>query len=90
VNGFNPWPVAETQLLGEQLRIFTATELPGAASRGASPGTVIAAEETLVVQCGPDAHPGAVALLTVQRPGRKIITGAELARSRPLAGERLG
>ena len=85
VNAFNPWPVAQTALHGEQLRIFSAQVVPESGSR-AAPGTIVAADEAIVVQCGQ----GELALLTVQRPGRKVITAAELARSRPLTGERLG
>jgi len=85
VNAFNPWPVAETQLHGEQLRIFSAQVASESGSQ-ASPGTIVATDEAIVVQCGS----GCVALLTVQRPGKRVITAAELGRSRPLTGERLG
>jgi methionyl-tRNA formyltransferase len=84
VHALNPWPVAETQLQGEQLRIFDARVEPGAVT--AAPGTVIAIDPDVVVQCGE----GCLALLSVQRPGRRVVTAAELARSRVLAGERLG
>jgi methionyl-tRNA formyltransferase len=84
VHALNPWPVAETQLQGEQLRIFDARVEPGVAT--AEHGTIIAADRDVVVQCGE----GHLALLSVQRPGRRVVTAAELARSRALAGERLG
>jgi methionyl-tRNA formyltransferase len=84
VNAFSPWPVAETRLKGEQLRVFMARPEPGVGS--APPGTIVAAGETILVQCGE----GRLALATVQRPGRRVISAAELARSQPLVGERLG
>jgi methionyl-tRNA formyltransferase len=86
VHALNPWPVAETQLQGEQLRIFDARAESGPATATAEPGTIIATDPDVVVQCGE----GRLALLSVQRPGRRVVTAAELARSRPLAGEHLG
>jgi methionyl-tRNA formyltransferase len=82
VRAFNPWPVAETLLEGEQLRIFEARAEPG----GGEPGVIVATGEAIVVQCGE----GRLALLTVQRPGRRVMAAGELARSLPLAGQRLG
>jgi methionyl-tRNA formyltransferase len=98
VRAFNPWPVAETRLDGEQLRIFEAVAL-GAdsatftadrathAAMSAPPGTIIAArEDTLIVQCGR----GQLALRQLQRPGRRAVPAADFVRGMPLAGVRLG
>lgn len=85
VKAFNPWPVAETQLQGEQLRIFTA-RIEDTSGSGL-PGTVMdVTHDRVLVQCGR----GQLALLTVQRPGRRVMAAAELAHSVPLLGERLG
>jgi methionyl-tRNA formyltransferase len=85
IRAFNPSPVAETSLLGESLRIFSARVADVAGS--GSPGTVVEVrEDSVMVQCGQ----GRLALLGVQRPGRRVVAAKDLAHSRPLLGERLG
>jgi methionyl-tRNA formyltransferase len=85
IRAFNPSPIAETSLLGESLRIFSA-QVADLASSG-EPGTVIEVrQDSVVVQCGQ----GRLALLGVQRPGRRVVAAKDLAHSRPLLGERLG
>jgi methionyl-tRNA formyltransferase len=131
VRAFNPWPVAETRLDGEQLRVFEAraeedgfgderlasrgfvdrrsesdggTHPPEQAvvghamsvagpitedrsERAADPGTIIAVrDDALVVQCGR----GRLALRQLQRPGRRVVPAADLARGLHLTGRRLG
>ena len=87
VRAFNPWPVAETRLDGEQLRIFAAS-----ASRShqidAEPGMIVAVhDDGLWVQCGQ----GLLALQHLQRPGRRAVPAADFARGgAQLAGRRLG
>jgi len=85
IRAFNPIPVAETRAQAEQLRIFAARVEPG--SQAAPPGTVLeVAADSVLVQCGHDR----LALLAVQRPGRRVVGAGELARSLPLVGQRLG
>ena len=100
VRAFNPWPVAETRLDGEQLRIFAAQamvagsartrsvpKLPLKAGKGADPGTILGTDsESIVVQCGRDC----LALTEVQRPGRRALNAGEFARALSLVGRRLG
>jgi methionyl-tRNA formyltransferase len=86
VRAFNPWPIAETQLEGEQLRIYAASVI---SPRGAAtaPGTItVTREGQVIVSCGT----GALALEEVQRPGRRPISGRDLANTTGLAGRRLG
>jgi methionyl-tRNA formyltransferase len=57
VRAFNPEPVAETRLDGEQLRIFAARALDeyggDPAAKNTDPGTIIAVQDgSMVVQCG--------------------------------------
>ena len=89
VRAFNPWPIAESRLRGEQLRIFRAglAALPLEATAHATPGTVITVQaDALVVACGQ----GALALLELQRPGRRRVSARELASTMKIhAGERL-
>jgi methionyl-tRNA formyltransferase len=91
VRAFNPWPIAETRLDGEQLRVFEArAERPITEDRPAQPadpGTIIAVrDDALVVRCGR----GQLALRQLQRPGRRVVPAADLARSVHLTGRRLG
>ena len=92
VRAFNPWPIAETRLEGEQLRVFEAVAEDAAASGGADPGTIIAVRDSsLLVQCGK----GQLALRQLQRPGRRTVSAGDFARGggstrTPLPGARLG
>ena len=81
VRALNPRPVAETTLDGAQLRIFESRVLT--ASPGPVPGTILSAgADGIVVMTGEQA----LALTRVQLPGRRAVSAAELANSRPLAG----
>ena len=86
VRAFNPWPVAETRLEGEQLRIYTARatdEAPGAPE----PGTIAEIRaDSIVVACGR----GSLALTELQRPGRKPVAARDLINTLDLTGRRLG
>jgi len=89
VRAFNPWPVAETRLGGEQVRIWEACPVTAenAAEPHAAPGTVLRAPAgRLVVATGG----GLLELLTVQFPGRKPLKARDILNSRPLGGERFG
>jgi methionyl-tRNA formyltransferase len=88
VRAFNPWPVAETRLEGEQLRVFEASisTVDSSGSIG-DPGTIVAVrDDALIVQCGR----GQLALRQVQRPGRRVVPAADFARGIQLTGRRLG
>jgi methionyl-tRNA formyltransferase len=98
VRAFNPWPVAETRLEGEQLRIFeamaedTMAEDTGKDCRdNAKIGTIVAVrDDAVVVQCGA----GRLALRQVQRPGRRTVSAGDFARggagASGLIGQHLG
>ncbi len=97
VRAYNPWPGACTTLHGQLLRIWDAWPLPG---EGAPPGTVVALREeqrpelpfqpdqgTFGVQTGE----GILAVLSLQRQGRRRLAAAEFLRgARHLIGRRLG
>jgi methionyl-tRNA formyltransferase len=86
VRAFNPWPVAETRLDGEQLRIFGA-HAGRSGQMGSEPGTIVAVrDDGLWVQCGE----GQLALQQLQRPGRRTVSAAEFIRGTHLAGRTLG
>ncbi|KTG16922.1 MULTISPECIES: methionyl-tRNA formyltransferase [unclassified Guyparkeria] len=85
VRAFNPWPVVQTTLEGQPLRLWGARLAEG--REGAAPGEVTAVTaDGIVVQAG-DA---AVELTRVQRAGGRPIDAADFARGRSLEGVRLG
>ena len=84
IRAYNPVPGASFELDGEILRCWKAELLP---DLGGPAGTVLSADKHgVVVACGK----GALRLVEVQRPGRRRITGTELAGQRKLEGRRLG
>ena len=88
VRAFNPWPVAQTSLAGQTLRIWSAS----AAHHGkqAAAGQVVRADAgELVVATGE----GELSLMAVQLPGRRVTSAADFLhawRGGDLAGQRLG
>jgi methionyl-tRNA formyltransferase len=100
VRAFNPWPVAETRLDGEQLRIFgAAADRGGTAIEPAAgtapdvkpplPGTIVEVQgDSLLIQCGR----GRLAVRQLQRPGRRAMSAADFVRGggADLVGKRLG
>lgn len=98
VRAFNPWPIAETRLDGEQLRIYSAAvidedhdEIVGKSDPKRSDpkenGTIVAVNgDSIVVACGR----GRLALTEVQRPGRRPVAARDLINTLNLAGRRLG
>jgi methionyl-tRNA formyltransferase len=87
VRGCNPWPVAETQFNGAQLRLWRAQEASGTAPPGIAPGTVLGLlGDALLVACGS----GVLAIAELQPAGKRRMAATEFARARPLAGVRLG
>jgi methionyl-tRNA formyltransferase len=86
VRAFNPWPVAETRMAGETLRVLQARV---AASQGveAEPGTLLGlADDGLRVACGS----GVLALRELQRAGKRPVSARDFANAVRLTGLRLG
>jgi methionyl-tRNA formyltransferase len=91
VRAFNPFPIAETRLDGEQLRIYAAEALD--ADDRASPGggdaeggqIVELRGDAIIVACGR----GRLALKELQRPGKKPVAARDLMNTLNLAGRRL-
>jgi methionyl-tRNA formyltransferase len=87
VRAFNPWPVAETVLDGEQLRIYLARSVEEEGGSANPPGTIIAVPgDSILVQCGR----GTLELRQVQRPGRRPVSARDFAHAVQLVGRRLG
>lgn len=78
VRAFNPWPVAQTQLAGEVLRIWQAQAVPDAAAQ-AAPGTVVRADKQgIEVATGA----GVLRILSAQLPGKRAMTAVDLLNAR--------
>jgi methionyl-tRNA formyltransferase len=72
IRAFNPWPVAETTLHGEPVKLLRSRCSADAAT--APPGTVLGlAGDALAVCCGS----GVVQVLELQRAGRKAVSARE-------------
>lgn len=78
VRAFNPWPVAEADVAGERLRIWSARALDSTPS--VEPGQVIAAtRDGIDIACAS----GVLRLTSVQRPGGRPIGAADYLNARP-------
>jgi methionyl-tRNA formyltransferase len=88
VRAFNPWPVAETRLDGEQLRIYSARANPAVSGPfSTDPGTIVdIRDDIILVACGR----GYLSLKELQRPGRRPVAARDLANALGLTGRRLG
>ncbi len=88
VRAFNPWPVAQTQWDGAQLRIWEAEGVMHASPPSrvpVEPGTVQAAgNDGIDVACGR----GALRILRLQLAGRKPLAAREFLKAQSLAGAR--
>jgi methionyl-tRNA formyltransferase len=79
IRAFNPWPVAETELQGERVRVYQAQIL--AEDSGKPPGTVLAAGKAGIdIACGQ----GVLRLLALQRDGGRVQSASEYLNARPL------
>lgn len=89
VRAFNPWPVAETTLDGESVRVWSAQPWGQAPvdkflARGLTPGAVLDVPGRIVVATGD----GELELLQLQWPGRKPLPARDVLNARNLAGAR--
>ncbi len=88
VRAFHPWPVAETRLGAEVVRVHRAAPvaLPAVAAPADEPGSVLGIDARgLLVACGT----GVLALQCLQRPGRRPVGAREFAAAVPVLGARL-
>lgn len=85
IRAFNPWPVAETEFAGKQLRIWAAT-LDGGSCDG-PPGSVCGWDRGGILVCTGE---GLLRLQCVQLPGKRKVDAGEFANAHPLAGVCLG
>jgi methionyl-tRNA formyltransferase len=84
IRAFNPWPVAETRLAGENLRLLRAS-VADAGEPGAAPGMLLGiAEDGLRVACGE----GVLAVHELQRAGKRPVSARDFANAGRVAGLR--
>ncbi|MGH8041876.1 MAG: methionyl-tRNA formyltransferase [Rudaea sp.] len=81
VRAFDPWPVAEAQIGGERLRIWSAQALPASnASHSARPGVILAASKHGIdIACGD----GVLRIVQMQRDGGRRLSIADYLNARP-------
>lgn len=78
VRAFDPWPVAEGEVAGENMRIWAAHAV--AQHHDAAPGSVIAVQrDGIDIACGD----GVLRVTALQRAGGKRITAADYLNARP-------
>jgi methionyl-tRNA formyltransferase len=81
VRAFDPWPICDARAGDEILRIHAARVHAGARPANADVGCVLGLEgDALLVACGT----GVLAVLRVQRPGRKPVSAREFANATSL------
>jgi methionyl-tRNA formyltransferase len=86
IRAFNPWPVAETLLDGEQLRIWQALPL-GELAVAAAPGTALGfVDDRLHVATGS----GVLAIEQLQSAGRRRMDARAFGNARTIMGKRFG
>ena len=86
VRAFDPWPVAETRLDGETLRIWSAEADPERTSE-APPGQVIgASRDGIEVATGQ----GVLRVTRLQPPGKRAMAAKDYLNARSMDGVRLG
>jgi methionyl-tRNA formyltransferase len=87
VRAFDPWPIAETTLDGERLRIHSAANMPVKDGKSCQSGTIISVRDgIMLVSCGQ----GLLGIRKVQKPGGRVLTMSEFAHNLDLTGRRLG
>jgi methionyl-tRNA formyltransferase len=86
VRAYNPWPVAETMLDGERVRVWRADPDALAKDRG-QPGTVVdVGSGTIDIQAGQ----GLVRVTELQFPGGQKMPAADFVRGHDLLGRTFG
>ena len=87
IRAFNPWPVAETQFAGEQLRIHGAYTQEEGGTASSAPGVWLGLDgDALRVACGR----GELRVTQLQRAGRKVVAAREFMNSVGDAAGRFG
>ena len=79
IRAFNPWPIAETQIQGERVRIYQAKALE--INTNEAPGTLLTANKDGIDIA---TSVGVLRVLQVQRDGGRVMSVADYLNARPL------
>jgi methionyl-tRNA formyltransferase len=81
VRAFDPWPVAEAEIAGERVRIWSAAAIPSVPGpRSPVPGQIVAASRYGIdIVCGE----GVLRITRLQRAGGRVISAADYLNARP-------
>ena len=85
IRAFDPWPVAESSMRTEQVKLRTVS-IKEEDSTGTAGRVLTLCDAGLIVQCGR----GSVAIGHWQRPGRRSLPAARFAQGAAVVGEILG
>jgi methionyl-tRNA formyltransferase len=87
VRAFDPWPIAETTLDGQRLRIHSADNVAVKVFKNTEPGVIVSVHDgIMLVQCGR----GVLGIRRVQKPGGRVLEVSDFAHNLDLPGRRLG
>lgn len=86
IRAFNSWPVAQTQLHDQVIRIWRAS-VADAAVPAVQPGSILAADAAGILVATGD---GILRILELQRPGGKILQAGDFINAVDLHGARFG
>ncbi len=87
VRAFDPWPIAETSLDGERLRIHSAANVMVKDAKSSDIGSIVSVRDgIMLVQCGK----GLLGVRKIQKPGGRVLAMSEFAHNQRLVGRRLG
>ncbi|MBK5969741.1 MULTISPECIES: methionyl-tRNA formyltransferase [Thiorhodovibrio] len=85
IRAFNPWPVAQTRLGDETIRLWAAAPEP--LSTAHAPGDILSADKSgILVATGS----GALRILELQPPGKRAMSAADFLNARKIHGARFG
>lgn len=87
IRGLAGWPVAESVLDGERIRLHSSVLSTSAVPAGTQPGTIINTDSTAITVATGD---GAVDLLSLQRVGKKALGAADFSSGLTLLGRVFG
>jgi methionyl-tRNA formyltransferase len=78
VRAFSPWPIAETVLLGDRVRVHAALAIPGPVA--APPGTLLRSSRSGIDFACSD---GILSISRLQRDGGKVVGAGDYVNARP-------
>jgi methionyl-tRNA formyltransferase len=87
VRAFDPWPIAETALDGQRLRIHSAENMSVKDEKTSEYGEIVSIRDgIMLIRCGQ----GLLGVRRIQKPGGRVLEVSEFAHNQGLVGRRLG